>query len=218
MKKIILITLIILTTKQAFDFSQFQNLSSNLLKNFSNQNQNQNQNQNSRQFQNQNQIQYQNQFQNNNNNNNNNSSQLQQKLATRGKSIFSNLKNLVSQTDTPIDQCDYTLNLSDVIKNFPIKAQCKPLRMEFEDGYNSKSKSVFQCLQKSKKGTLKMMVYLEISSVKQLAKNKNKIFEALSDPRIIYWKVSNTSEFLDGLNPKNSISCEKVKFAFSLFS
>lgn len=227
--KISLVLLLISLTTQ-FDLSSLQSLTQNnnlssIINSLTNQNpqnqsqfQNQNifnQNQYSNQRQNNNQFSNSRQPQNNNNRSQNNNSK--PKKTSKTKSIFNGLKGIMSRKQTPISECTYIINLSKIIKNFPIKAECRPLIMEFEDGYNSRMKSIFACTQKSEKGTINLMVYLETKSFMDLAKNKNNIIKALNNPDIVYWKISNTKEFLDGFNPMNSISCEKIKMAFSLF-
>ena len=138
----------------------------------------------------------------------------------KGKNIFSNIGKIIKKEETPIDECDYKLDLSKVIKNFPVKAICQPLRIEFENGYNSKCKSVFYCTQNIRKGTIKFMVRLEIKSIADLAKNKSRIVDSLNNPDMVYYQIGNADkdDYMRDLDPSRSVSCEKIKIAFGMFN
>jgi hypothetical protein len=132
-----------------------------------------------------------------------------------GSSILNKIGGLLTNTNTPLDKCDFQIDLSKILKSMPIAATCKPLRMEFEDGINSNSKSVFASQQGEGAKLIRFLVRLEMISFIELAKNKNNIYQYLQDPSKINWKIGNSNDFLLGLDPKNSISCEKVKAAFA---
>ena len=122
--------------------------------------------------------------------------------------------------ETSIENCNLKLNLQDIFKTFPLKAICKPMRIEFENGLNSSSRAVYSCIQKNDDLNLSLnfMIYIKSISLMGFKGNRVKIFEAMSDPSQIYWKVSNSDEFLDIMDPENSLSCEMIKFGFSLLT
>lgn len=131
-------------------------------------------------------------------------------------SFLTNLTK-TSANETPLDKCDFKINLKEILsEKFPLKAICKPMRLEFENGLDSRSKAVFACRQNEKGVDIDFMVYIEGESFLKFKERKN-FLEAISDPEVVYWKISNSTEFLDELDVRDSISCEKIKFAFSLF-
>ena len=147
----------------------------------------------------------------------------------RKSSSVQNMRNSASQTyynnipkkrtgETSIENCNFKLNLREIFKTFPLNAVCKPMRMEFENGLNSVSQAVYSCIQKDENLGLELnfMIYIKSVSLMSFRGNRVKIFEAMSDPSQIYWKVSNSNEFLDLMDPADSLSCEMIKFGFSL--
>ena len=137
---------------------------------------------------------------------------------SKKRNIFSNIRSIIKKKETPINRCNYKIKISKVIKNFPVKATCKPLRVEFENGYNSRNISVFSCQQKLRLGNLNIFVRLEIESFLELARNKDRIIDSLNDPGMVFYQISNNNQFMEDFNPKLSISCEKIKIAFGMFN
>lgn len=91
------------------------------------------------------------------------------------------------------------------------------MRLEFENGFNSRSKAVFACQHRQMGISFDFMIYVEGKSFLGFLDDPSKIFEAMADPRVIYWKISNSKKFLRELDVRKSISCEKITFAYNLF-